>query len=110
MVPDVMHDVLEGVAPYEVKEMIKFYTSNGFFTLTELNNRIESLSYPLSDSSSKPSIIPLSTLSSNDHKVNQHGNTLKLMNCTCIYQMFFMHKDQLFTCITRNSNLYFSIS
>lgn len=50
MVPDVMHDVLEGVAPYEVKEMIKFYTSNGFFTLTELNNRIESLSYPLSDS------------------------------------------------------------
>lgn len=62
MVPDVMHNVLEGKAPYEVKEMIKFLISNGHFTLIELNNGIENFPYPQSDSSSKPSVIPHSTL------------------------------------------------
>jgi hypothetical protein len=73
MVPDVMHDVLEGVAPYEVKEMIKLMVSNGYFTLTELNAQISNFAYAESDLRSKPSVIPSSTLSSNDHKLNQEA-------------------------------------
>ena len=73
MVPDVMHDVLEGVAPYEVKEMIKLMVSNGYFTLTELNTQISNFPYAESDLNSKSSVIPPSTLSSSDHKLNQKG-------------------------------------
>ena len=73
MVPDIMHDVLEGVAPYEVKEMLKHMISSGYFTLSEVNKQIENFPYNDPELKSKPSIIPITTLDSNDHKLNQEG-------------------------------------
>ena len=68
-----MHDVLEGVAPYEVKEMLKHMVSSGYFTLSEVNKQIENFPYNDPELKSKPLIIPITTLDSNDHKLNQEG-------------------------------------
>ena len=68
-----MYDVLEGIAPYEMKEMLKVMITNGFFSINELNNIIETSPYADSDSKDKPSIIAPSTLYSRDHKLNQQG-------------------------------------
>ena len=37
---DLMHDLLEGLAPHEIKLMLLHYTSNGTFTLQEFNERL----------------------------------------------------------------------
>ena len=37
LVPDVMHDMLEGYAPYVVKELLKYLDQNSIVTLEELN-------------------------------------------------------------------------
>ena len=35
LVPDIMHDVLEGCLAYEVKELLKYLINNGTITFTE---------------------------------------------------------------------------
>uniref|UniRef100_A0A1X7VTQ9 Uncharacterized protein n=1 Tax=Amphimedon queenslandica TaxID=400682 RepID=A0A1X7VTQ9_AMPQE len=40
LVPDIMHDVLEGCLAYEIKEFIKYAHSNQYFQLNELNEMI----------------------------------------------------------------------
>jgi len=37
---DLMHDVLERLAPHEIKLMLIYYTSNRAFTLQEFNERL----------------------------------------------------------------------
>lgn len=82
MVPDVMHDVLEGIGPYEMKEMFKVMIQKKYFTIYDLNDAIENFPYGATEITSKPSAIPVNVLSSNDRKVNQEGK------CTCIQCMF----------------------
>ena len=42
LVPDVMHDILEGALQYEVKLMLQFMVdTERYFTLNELNTRLE---------------------------------------------------------------------
>lgn len=52
--PDLMHDVLEGVVPYEMKLVLKKLISLKFFTLQYLNQRIIHFKYGKSDSANKP--------------------------------------------------------
>ena len=76
LVPDIMHDILEGSLQYEVKELLKHLTlSAKYLTVDELNLRIDKFPYVLSDKNSKPTIIPLKTLSSRDHSLKQKGNS-----------------------------------
>ena len=37
---DIMHDVFEGVVPYELKLLLCHCVQSGYFTIPELNNRI----------------------------------------------------------------------
>uniref|UniRef100_A0A1X7V448 Uncharacterized protein n=1 Tax=Amphimedon queenslandica TaxID=400682 RepID=A0A1X7V448_AMPQE len=69
MVPDVIHDVLEGVAPYEVKEMLKVFVGSGTFRLDDLNAFIANFPYPDVHSNCKPSCISQTTYHSNDNKI-----------------------------------------
>ena len=57
LVPDVMHDVLEGCAPYVVKELLKYLDQNNIVTLDELNDQIENFPYVSLDARNKPSMI-----------------------------------------------------
>lgn len=68
-----MHDVLEGVLPLEIKELIKQLIGDGIITLSELNEAIETFPYGRTDSQNKPSQINHTTLSSSDHSLRQTG-------------------------------------
>lgn len=53
-----MHDVLEGVAPLEVKLMLRhFIYEEKLLTLEQLNERISSFQYGYGDIKNKPSVI-----------------------------------------------------
>ena len=73
LVPDVMHDVLEGALPLEVKELIRYLISKKTVSLSELNEALESFPYAGLDACNKPTPIALSTLSSRDHLLKQTG-------------------------------------
>ncbi len=75
MVPDIMHDVLEGCAPYEVKELLKYLHEEGLVLIQYVNDQMRYFAYAPSDVRSKPTPIPESTFKSSDHSVKQKGMT-----------------------------------
>ena len=74
LVPDGMHDILEGSLQYEVKELLKYFVNiKNYFTLDELNNKINEFPYVLTDKATRPATIAPTVLASNDHTVKQKG-------------------------------------
>ena len=73
LVPDIMHDVLEGSLAYEIKEFIRYANTNRLFHLSDLNEAIQMFSYGFTDSRNKPSPFNVSVLTSNDHGLRQSG-------------------------------------
>lgn len=74
MPPDAMHDILEGVLHYSVKETLKtLILDKNYITLDELNKRITSFDYGYHNDSNKPAEIQRSRLLSDDHSLKQHG-------------------------------------
>lgn len=64
LVPDVMHDVLEGALELEVKQLLKLYIGRKSLSLSELNDAIKSFPYSGTDASNKPSPISSNVLAS----------------------------------------------
>ena len=56
---DIMHDLFEGVVHYELKLFFIYCTSNNFFSIDTLNNRLRSFDFGMDD---KPSLIDRSSL------------------------------------------------
>ena len=84
---DAMHDVLEGLLQYEVKELLKYaINEQQFFTLDNLNHCIQNFDYGSPDVSNKPSVISSATLNSNTNSLKQRGKTCNFLNYinTCI--------------------------
>lgn len=73
LVMDIMHDVLEGILQYEVKELIKYLVSEKICSLDYINRRISLFPYGYSDMGNKPSEISRDHLTSSDHKLHQNG-------------------------------------
>lgn len=73
LVPDVMHDCLEGCLPYEIKELLKHLFRSHILTLSDLNEEIQSFPYVGSDAKNKPSPIAATTMASSDHSLKQTG-------------------------------------
>ncbi|KAL2101379.1 hypothetical protein ACEWY4_003140 [Coilia grayii] len=71
--PDVMHDLLEGICPYELKHILKALINGKYFTLETLNERILSFNYGFSDSGSKPAEITKNCIYSSDGTVKQNA-------------------------------------
>ena len=70
LVPDVMHDVLEGVAQYElIKHLIDDH-------ITDITHVLEYFPYSYADIKDKPTLISAATLSSSDHSTKQKGSML----------------------------------
>ena len=74
---DIMHDVLEGALPYEVKLLLRYCIECSYFTLRVLNARMTSFPYG-HDARDKPAQISATTLCSSDNKLKQSG-TLHLV-------------------------------
>lgn len=80
LVPDVMHDLLEGSLPLLTKLLLTYYVrEQRLFSLANLNSRIASYKYG-SAVKNKPSIISVSSFHSNDSKLRQSGESH--LSCT----------------------------
>ena len=95
LVPDVMHDVLEGSAQMEVKELMKYLISNGNLTLKEINSQIQYFPYSTSDVRNRPSTISQTTLNSSDHSLKQKGKC----NINPLEYIPGVYKQHMFMCI-----------
>lgn len=73
LIPDVMHDILEGALPLEVKEFLKYHIRKKTFSLSNLKEAMETFPYGGIDSSNQPTPIAATTLSSSDHLLKQTG-------------------------------------
>lgn len=72
MIPDIMHDILEGTLQLHIKWLLKYLIiEEAFFPLDLLNTRICSFAYGPADTNNKPTIIGNETLTSNGNCVKQ---------------------------------------
>ena len=91
LVPDIMHDILEGCAQYEVKELLKHLHQDNVVTLEYVNDQIKTFPYSTPDSKNKPSAISGTTFKSPDHSVKQKGPYLSYsieyiyLSITCFF-------------------------
>ena len=68
-----MHDVLKGSLAYEIKEIVKYFHTEGICSLNKLNEAISMFPYNGSDARNKPSPFGPTLLSSTDHGLRQCG-------------------------------------
>lgn len=73
LIPDIMHDCLEGCVQYEVKELLKSLSSRRLLSVSAINNLIQSFPYLGPDARNRPSLISDVTLASPDHTLKQTG-------------------------------------
>jgi len=72
VIPDIMHDILEGAIQLHIKCLLQhLIVDEKMFTLSTLNNRILSFQYGPADNKNKPSIISHDTLISSGTTVRQ---------------------------------------
>lgn len=72
LVPDIMHDILEGGLQLHIKWLLRhFIQDDKYFSLATLNTRIECFCYGSSDSQNKPSPLNAETISSAKSSVKQ---------------------------------------
>ena len=75
LLPDIMHDVLEGALPYESKLMlIHFMRQDRYFQLDALNDAIENFQFGYTEVTTKPTPVTQATMTANDHTLKQNGN------------------------------------
>lgn len=68
---DIMHVIFEGVAPMEIKLVLKNLILSGQIELDEINSAILNFPYSPLDIRDKPCPISVSTLAANDNKLKQ---------------------------------------
>lgn len=74
LLPDIMHDVLEGVLQYEVKLMLKHMICvEQYFSLDFLNTRLKNIELSCTESKNRPTCISPSTMSSGGNTLKQSG-------------------------------------
>lgn len=82
---DVMHDIFEGVGPFEAKLILKqLVVSDRIMSVTDLNERIKSFAYPFIERKNKPTanISRVGLLNESDHKLGQ-----KAAQMACLLRM-----------------------
>ncbi|XP_071855580.1 uncharacterized protein [Apostichopus japonicus] len=81
--PDIMHDFLEGIVPIELKLILhEFIIMQNYFTLNDLNARIQAFSYGFTEQSNKPSPILASHLVK---PFGASGQNASQMHCLAVY-------------------------
>jgi len=74
LLPDIMHDVLEGVLQYEVKLMLSHMIfTEEYFTIDYLNSKITNIELGHMEVKDRPSIISGNTLRTSGHSLKQKG-------------------------------------
>lgn len=74
LLPDIMHDVLEGGLQYEAKLMLKQYIlEDKYFKLGDFNSKMENFEFGYMDTKNRPTPITIVTLSNGDNCLKQNG-------------------------------------
>ena len=74
LLPDIMHDVLEGVLQYEVKLLLQFIVDiERYITLEEFNSRLEHVELGYMEVKDRPTLISVRTLHSSGSSLKQKG-------------------------------------
>ena len=76
LVCDIMHDLFEGLLPYETKLMLSCFIEKEYFTLSNLKCQILSLELTYGTESDKPNFIDRKCLYSQGSRLNQKGKIL----------------------------------
>ncbi|XP_028418042.1 uncharacterized protein LOC114542794 isoform X2 [Dendronephthya gigantea] len=85
---DIMHDILEGVLPFQIKVMLrKFIMVDKFFTLDQFNHALSAFPYGVCDIKNKPSLVKNVNLS--DYHLRQSASQ---MWCLSRILPFLVHK------------------
>ena len=71
LLPDIMHDILEGSLQYEVKLLL--HADKNYFNLAILNSRLENLELGYMECKNWPTIISAKTYSSTGNSLKQNG-------------------------------------
>ena len=72
MVPDIMHDVLEGSLQLHLKCLFKYcILQMKYFSLDTVNSRIQSFYFGTADATNRPSNIAIDVLTSSKNSVKQ---------------------------------------
>ena len=72
---DAMHDILEGIAPLEIKLFLKYFITNHLFSLIYFNNRLINFNYGYSDND-KPVPILSSVLYNDEKKIRSSASQM----------------------------------
>ena len=81
---DIMHDLFEGVCPFEVKLILKdLIFCKGLFTVKLLNERIKAFPYGFADRKNKPSVISAASV----RHVGERGLGQKAKQMECLIHM-----------------------
>ena len=74
LIPDIMHDILEGALQYEVKLMIQvMIREENYFTLNIFNSRLENIDYGYMEIKNKPTSLSLQNINSDGNSLRQNG-------------------------------------
>lgn len=74
LIPDIMHDLLEGVLQYEVKLMLQYMINlENYFTLETLNSKLQNLELSNAESKDRPTAISSKTINSDGNSLKQNG-------------------------------------
>ena len=73
LVPDVMHDILEGVIQYELKLLIRHCIAAGYFRASALETIMARFELGFMEASSRPSPISPKIIRSKDNSLKQNG-------------------------------------
>lgn len=76
---DIMHVMLEGVVPQEMKCALKYLILSGDIDLDCINSGIKGFTYSPSDVKDKPCPISVSTMASNDNKLKQSSGQMLIL-------------------------------
>ena len=69
---DIMHDLCEGVIPYEMKLLLHHCIESNYFTVQQLNDRLTKYDFP----ENKPSLIDARVLNNSDRKLRQSASQM----------------------------------
>ena len=85
LVPDVMHDILEGALQYEVKLMLRFFIDiDKYFTLQDLNTRLEHIELGYMERKDRPTPISVLTFRSSG---NSLGRKVCAITCSKVFPL-----------------------
>jgi len=73
LLPDVMHDLLEGALQYEVKFLLHYMIENCSLTVQEFNSRLENVDLGYMEVKNKPTVISVKTMNSVGNSLKQNG-------------------------------------